>query len=372
MTSTVVIALSAVIPAVLVFGLLAMSARRARLEADARLERALSRMGDRVDELSHELAHAIEQVGEDARRARAIDALGRSLDLDEVLARTVDAACALPGARAAVVRVDDPDGAPIVAAAGVATGSAAEHEVSGPPDGSPVRAVALSYHYSPGHQPIQPLRSAIAVPLQAAGTTLGFLAVYSEAEDAPFEAEAFATLEAIAEHAGPAIEHARQYRAASRQAVAPATSMPGRRAFHEALVREVARAHRLGHELTLLLVDIDGLGALARTHGQGAAEESIVELEHALRDTVHEGNLLARVGADAFAVIVVGGGRIEAESQFARVQATLRRGARRADHVLSVSGGIGELRPDDDAVSLLDHADAALRRAKDAGKGTAA
>lgn len=371
--TTAAIALAASLAALLVAGLLAAGAHRARREAEGRLGLALARMGERVDALSHELAGAIERVQEDARRARTIDALGRSLDLDEVLAQTVDAACALSGASAAVVQFADPDGPPIVAARGVLPAEAAEHVVAGPPDGSPVRAVALSYHYRPEAEPAPALRSAIAVPLEVDGALRGFLAVYSGAEDAAVEADAFEALEAIAEHAGPAIENARRFREAGRQAADdPVTSLPSRRGFHEALGREVARAHRSERPLSILLVDIDGLRDLTRAHGQAVGEEAIGELEQALRDASRETDVICRVGADAFAVILIDAGRIEGEAQFARVQATLRRGVPREDYLLTVSGGIGELRPDDDAVSLLERADAALRRAKDAGRGTAA
>ena len=369
--TTTVIASAAALAVLLVAGLVAARARRARAATEGRLEQALSRMGERIDALSREVAGAVAQLQEDSRRVRAIDALGRSLDLDEVLARTVDAACTFTGATAAVVRVINPDGRPHVAARGVDAGSASEHEIAGPPDGSPVRAVALSYHYRPETEPAEPLRSAIAVPVRADGVVLGFLAVYAGTTDVPVEAEAFSTLEAIAEQAGPAIENARRFQAASRQAPAPETTLPSRRAFHEALTREVDRAHRLARPLSLLLVDVDGLRDIAQRHGQAAGEEAIGELEEALRHAKRETDLVGRVGADAFAVILVGSGRIDAEALFARVQATLRRGERRVDYPLTVSGGIGELGPDDDAVSLLDLADAALRRAKSAGKGTA-
>lgn len=371
--TTAALALAAALAALLVVGFLAAGARRARRATEARLEQSLARMGERVDWLSSELTVAIDRAQEDARRLRALDAVGRSLDLDEVLARTVDAAAALPGVAAAVVRVGVLDGNPLVVVRGVAAGSAAAHEVTGPPDDSRVRAVALSYHFRPENEPVAPLRSAIAVPLEVDGARRGFLAVYSAAEDAALGADAFALLEAIAEQAGPAIENARRFRTASeRMVVGRGAELPNRRTFHEALAREVARAHRARHPLSLLLVDVDGLAELARTQGQAAAEAAIGEVEQALRGAARETDVIGRVGADAFAVALVGAARIEAEAEFARIQATLRRGARRTDFALTVSGGIGELRPDDDAVSLLDLADTALRRAKAAGKGTAA
>jgi PleD family two-component response regulator len=39
---------------------------------------------------------------------------------------------------------------------------------------------------------------------------------------------------------------------------------------------------------------------------------------------------------------------------------------------VSLSGGIAELRPDDDGLGLLERAEQALHHAKEAGKGTAA
>lgn len=372
--TTAVLALAAGLAALLAVGVLAVRMRRARLSAEARIDQSLSHLGERVDWLSAELAEAIEHAQEDARRLRALDAVGRSLEIDEVLARTVDAAAALPGVTAAVVRVTVQGGDALVAARGVASEAALQHEVSGPPDGRRVRAVALSYHYSRSEQEQgSQLRSAIAVPLEVDGTRRGFLAVYTAAEDAALGADVFATLEAIAEQAGPAIENARRFQAAARQT--PSTrgdALPNRLAFHEALTREVERAHRARHPLCLLLVDVDGLAELARIRGHAAADDAIAEVEQALRDSARETDVIGRVGVDAFAVLLAGAPRIEAEAEFARIQATLLRGERRADFALTVSGGIGELRADDDAVSLLHLADTALRRAKAAGKGTAA
>ncbi len=370
--TTAALALAAALAALLVVGFLAASLRRSRRATEARLEQSLGRLGERVDWLSSELADAIERAQDDTRRLRALDAVGRSLEIDEVLARTVDAAAALPGVAAAVVRVGVPGAGPLVAARGVDSDAATRHEVSGPPDDSRIRAVALSYHFHPEHEQGRPLRSAIAVPLELDGAAAGFLAVYATGADAALGAEAFAMLEAIAEQAGPALANAHRYQAASRQVTQERTELASRRAFHDALAREIARAHRSRRPLSLLVVDVDGLAELARKQGQAVAQAALGEVEEALRGATRETDVIGRVGVDAFAVALVGAPRIEAEAEFARIQATLRRGPRRADFPLAVSGGIAELRADDDAVSLLDLADTALRRAKTAGKGTAA
>ena len=73
------------------------------------------------------------------------------------------------GVAGATVAVDL-DGVPLTAAAGLATGAAERRDVGavgGPPDGSRVRAVGISYHYPRRTATGVPaIRSAIAIPLE--------------------------------------------------------------------------------------------------------------------------------------------------------------------------------------------------------------
>ena len=64
------------------------------------------------------------------------------------------------------------------------------------------------------------MRSAIAVPLESESAHLGFLTVFGRDEEPPVAGSEFQTLEAIARHAGPAIETARR-RGAARQCRTP-------------------------------------------------------------------------------------------------------------------------------------------------------
>ena len=151
--TTAAIALVAALTAVAVAALLAAIGRRTRAASETRVGYALREMGERMDDLARDLTASMERLREDSRRARAVEALGQTLDLDEVLARVTDAAAALPGAAASVVRVRPKDGEPLVASSGVDSAAAAAQEITGPPDGSRVRAVALSYHYPHTEEP---------------------------------------------------------------------------------------------------------------------------------------------------------------------------------------------------------------------------
>lgn len=368
--TTVAIALVATLAAVGVAVLLVVG--RGRIRSEKRLVCALTEMRERMDRLADELGAAVEQIGEEARRARAAAAVGQARDAGEVLRRVADAAASLPGAAASIAKIRPADGGTLLEAAGVDAAQAADQTFAGPPDGSRVRAVAVSYHYRSGEEPEDALRSAIAVPVEAGGRHLGFIAVYARTADAPLGAGPFGTLEALAEGAGPAIESARRLAAAARPAVDPHTGLGSRTALAEALAREIALARDAGTPLAVLLLDVDDLQRLNASQGLFAGDEAIAELAATAGTGGRAADSVFRSGGDEIAVVMPGAHRIDAEAQFTRIQATLRRAEARARYVLAVSGGIAELVAGDDVASLLERAHASLGRAKAAGKGTAA
>ncbi len=63
-------------------------------------------VNERLEGMARELSDALERANEDGRRARFLTELTGSLDLDEVLRRTLDAAAAMPGIDAAMIVLD--------------------------------------------------------------------------------------------------------------------------------------------------------------------------------------------------------------------------------------------------------------------------
>ena len=344
-------------------------ARRANRETRAQFTHGLLELNARLDSLARELALAVETVREESLRARIVESLGGTLDLDEVLTRCAEAAASLPGVAAAAVTVEI-DGVGLVAAVGVDPDAI---DVSvGPPGGAAVRAVGLSYHYREEHREAGAMLSAIAVPIGPADRRVGFLTVYGQDEEPPVAGAEFKTLEAIAHHAGPAIEKARQTSTREPAATDALTGLANRELLHETLALEVARSYRNGRKLAVCVLDVDDLRTANARLGQPAADALLAEIAGLLRATLRPDDLVFRCGGDAFAVVLPDAGRIEAEATFARVQASLRRLPRPLGFAPSLSAGIAELKPDDDGVSLFERAERALRRAKEAGKGTAA
>ena len=362
------IALLAALAALVLVGLLVVG-RRLGARADGRLAGALGEMNARVDAMSRELADVLHRAEAEGRRSRVLGELAGSIDIDEVMNRTLEAAGAVPGVDAGVVSVSAPDGTQLVASIGVPTEEAERHALPGPPDGSIPRAISVGYAYK-AETAIDRLRAGLAVPLASDGEHLGYLTVYSRTDE-PFGEDDLSDLEELALRAGPAIENARRFREARQLADLDAlTSLHNRRYFHETLAREVARAHRYSRHLALIVFDLDDFKAINDRIGHLAGDAVLAEAAERVRDVVRSADVACRVGGDEFAVILPESAVADAEALYRRLQSAVSSRPVGQAGRLQLSAGVAELQAEDDAVNFFQRADEALYRAKDAGKGT--
>jgi diguanylate cyclase (GGDEF)-like protein len=324
-----------------------------------------------MDSLATELGDAVGRIREESRRSRVLGDLGSSIDLDDVLRRVADAAASVEGADAALVRSVDGNGLPVVASAGLPTEEAERHVAAGPPDGGPARAVSFSFLNDESELGDDAIRTGIAVPLATDETLLGFVAAYSRSPR-PFGEDAIGDLQIVADRAAPAVDNARRYRKARQEADTDAlTGLYNQRTFHETLAREAARAGRYGRKLSLLLLDVDDFKNVNDRIGHLAGDAVLAELAELVREHVRSADVACRIGGDELGVILPESTRADAHGLFARILATLQRRPPAEAGGLSLSGGIAELRPDDDGLLLFQRADEALYRAKAGGKGIA-
>src|SRR5919206_519177 len=133
-TALVAVGAAAVVLALALLAVLVRSRRRAR-GSDREMIELVSEMNARMEGMVRELSEALERAQEEGRRNRFFGALGTSIDLDEVLSRTLEAGGAIPGVDAALVSVRDGDGKPIVATLGLSSDEARRQVISGPPNG---------------------------------------------------------------------------------------------------------------------------------------------------------------------------------------------------------------------------------------------
>jgi diguanylate cyclase (GGDEF)-like protein len=316
----------------------------------------------RMDELATELAGAVARAEEETRRSRFLGQIAGSIDLDEVVARTLDAAVEVTGADAALLCLEGRgETDPVVAGHQLSSDGATP--ISGPPDGSRARAIHVSYSYA--QEEAGQIHHGLGVPLQDAGT----VSVYSRSAGRAFGEEEARELTSLVERATPALENAQEFLEARQLADLDAlTGLHNRRYFHETLARECARAHRYNRRLGLIVFDLDDFKDVNDRIGHLAGDAVLAEAAERVRSVVRSADVPCRVGGDEFAVLMPESGVEQAEQLFGRLQAAISGRPIGAAGRLHISAGVAELKPEDDAVSLFERTDQDLYRAKDAGK----
>lgn len=153
----------------------------------------------------------------------------------------------------------------------------------------------------------------------------------------------------------------------------PLTGLANRAAFEERLAEAVERNRRFGTQVSLLLWDLDRFKAINDTCGHRAGDRVLREVARCMKARLRTTDFVARIGGEEFVALLVG----TPGDQALRVADDLRRGVealRLHFHgtpvPVTASCGIAELVDGDSPISVFDRADAALYRAKDAGRNT--
>jgi diguanylate cyclase (GGDEF)-like protein len=144
----------------------------------------------------------------------------------------------------------------------------------------------------------------------------------------------------------------------------PLTNLLNRRGLQEMLAQQLAAAARDGSRLGVLMIDIDRFKRYNDQFGHLAADAVLEQLGQLLTEAVRAPDLVGRYGGDEFVLVVPGVGSEEALQLAERLRQQVERSG-----LCTVSVGVSaEDGRQADAEGLLDLADAALLRAKQAGR----
>ena len=148
----------------------------------------------------------------------------------------------------------------------------------------------------------------------------------------------------------------------------PLTHLYNRRYFVRRAQEELERVRR-GHDMVVLMLDLDGFKQVNDTFGHLTGDEVLKSIAVALQSAVRAVDVVARFGGDEFVVMLTDTGPEEATLVAQRLNAKIRDAATRVapSKPVTASIGIAAARATQDVTVLLNHADDAAYRAKQAG-----
>jgi diguanylate cyclase (GGDEF)-like protein len=150
------------------------------------------------------------------------------------------------------------------------------------------------------------------------------------------------------------------------------TGLHNRREFEAGMVREMERARRMSVPLSLAIIDIDFFKRINDRYGHDAGDAVLREVAQCLQSHIRKSDLLARIGGEEFALVMLGTQPPGAWVVLERLRlavAALRMPAAAEVVTCTISMGVTDrLETDLDWPMLYKRADLALYAAKEAGR----
>jgi diguanylate cyclase (GGDEF)-like protein/PAS domain S-box-containing protein len=168
----------------------------------------------------------------------------------------------------------------------------------------------------------------------------------------------------------------------------PLTSLPNRRVLDDRLAQMMAVSKRGARYCALMFLDLDNFKPLNDTYGHEAGDLLLVQVAERLKESLREVDTVARVGGDEFVVLL---GELHKDQPRSAAQAAIvaekirarismpyvvkvrnERGAEiTIEHTCTASIGVTLfINHESSPVDVLKWADAAMYKAKDAGRNT--
>ena len=157
------------------------------------------------------------------------------------------------------------------------------------------------------------LQSLTVAPLVTDAGTLGALAVYHVDRNA-YTADHRRLLARVAAHASNVIASAIVFEQTQEQSLTDVlTGLPNRRYLDRHLGQEIARVRRHGGQLSVLVLDMDGLKQINDEFGHQAGDGALREVSQVLRASLRVYDVCARLAGDEFVLVLGDCDAVQAE-----------------------------------------------------------
>lgn len=231
---------------------------------------------------------------------------------------------------------------------------------------------SASYHFADAgltYQFGEPARHHCRYALAISGENLGELTLSRQQRFSPAELEIFENLLCTLLYP---LRNALLYRQAREAAlIDPLTGVQNRAAMNTALYREIELAQRHDTPLSLIALDIDHFKLINDRYGHATGDQVLKTVVECISSCIRRSDALYRFGGEEF-VLLLNNTHLSGAALLAdRIRQKVAEHAFRSEHenfTLTVSLGVTQLQPGQDADSLFQAADAALYQAKGEGR----
>jgi diguanylate cyclase (GGDEF) domain len=211
----------------------------------------------------------------------------------------------------------------------------------------------------------------IAAPLVYDNQTGGVIVVANKSVQ--FSETDMTNLNLFASQAALAINNTRLYEEALRLAQTDSlTGLYNHKHFFELAKKEISRALRYQHPLTVLMVDIDYFKDINDTYGHSAGDQVLISIANLCRKIFRNIDILARYGGEEFAILLPETPvetALEVAERLRHTVENLSVSYHRRQFSVTISVGLTSLRDDCSSIArLIDRADTALYHSKSEGR----
>jgi diguanylate cyclase (GGDEF)-like protein len=295
-------------------------------------------------------------------------------DDPEPMMRTLELARERTRADGAIALVTGGAGTPIVATVGLSESETNHIARMGFPDYRGARAIEVAFAGDlPAPEGSPPVRGGLVLPLLDDSDAQSLLGVLTREKGRHFSEEDVDALDGVVKVARSPVSRALNLREPD---VVPEidvlTNLLDRQSFNAVLEREIVRARLASHPLSLVVLDVDRLTTLNARLGLGGADGALHELAMRIQGSTHHLDYTFRLGGGRFAVLRPGSEALQGRELYEALRAELSARPPVEGELVSVSAGVAELVPRDDAASFVARGEAALQQAKANGGGTIA
>lgn len=146
------------------------------------------------------------------------------------------------------------------------------------------------------------------------------------------------------------------------------TGLGNRKLFEARVAEEISRSDRLGHEVSMIMLDLDKFKEVNDTYGHHVGDEVLRLTAAIARGSIRTTDSIYRWGGEELVIIAPGTELAGALNLAEKMRASMANAKYPVQHHVTASFGVAEYRSGENAATWFKRADSALYRAKSNGR----